>query len=80
MTSVRIQHNCGKPEWRYCCACNGRIHDEGCTSRKNTEKDCCPKRHKKLFVEGQTLGIADDSIIMWTPEFPWGCHRSEIAK
>ncbi len=43
----------------------GRMHEEGCTTRKNFRIDCCEARHKALFDHGYTKGFADSSIDMW---------------
>ena len=64
------RHNCGFQDkgahlgWMTCTVCDGRIHLEGCTSRKNPAKDCCEARHKKLHDNGQTVGIVDKSVPM----------------
>jgi hypothetical protein len=83
MTSATKQrHDCGvttghrktQDNWVHCCVCNGRMHLEGCTSRKDKNKDCCPARHKMLHDAGQVRGIADDSMAMWSSEHPEGYH------
>jgi hypothetical protein len=61
-------------EWRHCCICNGRIHEDECTSRKDRSKDCCPAPHKMLFDAGEKRGLTDDSMAMWSPEYPQGYH------
>lgn len=48
-------------EWRTCSVCEGRLHDEDCTTTKNKNKDCCWKRHKMLFDQGFTVGLFDSS-------------------
>jgi hypothetical protein len=68
------RHNCGLPEWRICCVCDGRIHWEGCTSKRRASHDCCPARHKMLHDNGTTRGISDSSMAMWSKAFPEGYH------
>lgn len=73
ITTTRKFHDCGgrtgrpssENNWSHCTACEGRLHMEGCTARKNKHKDCCPARHKMLHDQGQVRGIVDGSIIMW---------------
>lgn len=78
-----MRHNCnkqdGKQGWSYCATCNGRIHLDGCTARKNKKLDCCEARHEMLYNTGQSRGIADDSMVMWCPSFPGGCHKNDIS-
>jgi hypothetical protein len=50
--------------WPLCCACEGRFHLPGCTTKKNKYKDCCEARHKMLYEEGHEFGIVDASIPM----------------
>ena len=70
-----MRHVCNAHgQWSHCCICDGRIHQEGCTSRMNPAKDCCPARHKRLHDAGQTRGLLDDSQAMWSPEHPQGYH------
>jgi hypothetical protein len=66
---TRQAHLCSNAgEWRHCTACQGRMHQPQCTSRKDKRKDCCPARHKMLHDAGQVRGIDDSSVIMWNPE------------
>ena len=65
-------------DWPHCCICDGRIHDEGCTSKRNKDKDCCPARHKMLHDQGVTRGMYDESQAMWSPEFPQGYHDPHV--
>lgn len=74
------RHNCGQDGWHICPICNGRIHEDGCTSKLDKQKDHCPERHKMLHDTGQTRGLADNSFFMWTPEFPEGVHFSDLKK
>jgi len=66
--------------WQHDCICNGRVHEPGCTSRKDKNKDCCPERHKMLHDAGHVKGLADDSFFMWHPDFPLGWHPNDIDK
>jgi hypothetical protein len=68
------RHLCGQQGWAYCCVCDGRIHERGCTSRMNRMKDCCAARHKMLYDQGQTRGIGDESQAMWSEKNPMGYH------
>lgn len=36
----------GKNGWMTCIICDGRIHDTGCTCKRDPSKDCCPARHR----------------------------------
>jgi hypothetical protein len=56
-----------KDDWPRCTVCDGRLHDQGCTSKRRKEIDCCPARHKMLHDQGITRGIYD-KIPMWTGE------------
>ena len=47
-----------------CCACDGRMHRSGCTSRRDPKKDCCKARHRKLYDQGQVRGLYDSSVHM----------------
>lgn len=67
-----------KGDWPVCCVCDGRIHREDCTSRRDRNRDCCVARHKMLHDQGITRGIGDSSMIMWTPLRPWGCHEDDL--
>ena len=60
----------GKNEWLMCVTCDGRIHLDGCTTKKNRLKDCCAARHKMLFEQGLVRGIYDDSQHMLAGYFP----------
>ncbi len=74
-----VRHDCApKGHWSHCCICDGRIHLDGCTSRR-TVKDCSPDRHKMLFDAGQVRGINDDSFLTWSPAHPSGMHRGEMS-
>lgn len=35
---------CGKPGWRKCAACNGRLHRPECGVRLHHDRDCCKER------------------------------------
>ena len=61
-------------EWPMCCTCDGRMHDPGCTSRRDKHRDCCPARHKMLYDAGQVRGIYDESQAMWSEAHPQGYH------
>ena len=54
----------GKNGWHICTVCEGRIHDAGCTTKRNKYKDCCAERHELLNKMGITKGIADSSFPM----------------
>ena len=60
-----MRHDCGRTAngwaWTHCSVCNGRIHEPGCTSRRNRLKDCCKARHEMLAAQGHTFGLADSS-------------------
>jgi len=58
------RHHCGKNGWSLCVACLGRIHEQGCTSKKRPDRDCCKRRHVALAKKGHVLGIDDESIPM----------------
>lgn len=65
------RHLCQPPpgqEWATCIQCDGRIHLDGCTSRRNKERDCCRARHEMLYLQGQTRGIWDRSLPMLKPD------------
>jgi hypothetical protein len=36
--------HCGKPNWRTCPACNGRIHRSECNVKLHHDRDCCKER------------------------------------
>jgi hypothetical protein len=75
MDRRRKHHTCNaNGEWSYCCVCDGRIHLDDCTTRKDQTKDCCPKRHKMLFDNGHVRGLGDSSMAMWSETEPYGYH------
>lgn len=39
-----MAERCGKPEWRTCPYCDGRIHRSECNVRLDPKKDCCKER------------------------------------
>lgn len=53
-----------KGHWQHCSVCNGRVHLEGCTSRRNKNADCCEARHRMLFEQGHRVGLSDSSLPM----------------
>lgn len=65
----RKRHDCaqaliinGRREaWAECATCGGRMHLEGCTSRRDKKKDCCPARHEMLYQQGHHWGLYDRS-------------------
>lgn len=61
-----MKHKCygGQNGWHECTACDGRMHNSGCTPKKNAKKDCCAARHLQLYRSGQVRGIYDDSVHM----------------
>jgi len=61
------KHLCGgkRRPWSYCVVCDGRIHEPECQAKRKPETDCCRERHRRLFEQGQTLGIADSSLPMF---------------
>ena len=65
MDHRRKYHQCGYGSWALCTVCQGRLHRDDCTTRKNKLKDCCPARHKMLHDAGQIMGIDDSSRRMW---------------
>lgn len=62
-------HHCNKSgggvTWSLCSACRGRIHDSGCTSKRNADLDCCEARHHKLWALGELIGLDDASLPMY---------------
>jgi hypothetical protein len=67
----KTRENCHlRGGWNYCVVCEGRIHLQNCTSRRNPEKDCCLARHKMLHEQGQTKGLIDSSLTMYDPNNP----------
>lgn len=80
-----MRHDCGNTGgsfgnkgWSMCIVCKGRLHLDGCTSKKNKHKDCCPARHKMLHDAGNVKGIADDSFFMWSEKYPFGWHPNDV--
>lgn len=63
------RHNCGRTangvDWSVCSACEGRIHLDGCTSRRDRMRDCCAARHAMLWAAGEKLGRNDASQPMY---------------
>jgi hypothetical protein len=53
-----------RAEWMYCNACNGRVHESECTSRRNPKVDCCDRRHLDLYAAGHERGLTDASVMM----------------
>lgn len=41
---------CGKPYWRDCPECGGRIHRTGCGVKLNPKRDCCVERGCKYSL------------------------------
>jgi hypothetical protein len=73
-------HECWRQGWQTCTACNGRIHQAGCTSRPDKHKDCCEARHKMLHDQGHTHGLDDSSIVMYDPNNPgWDTSKSRMV-
>ena len=64
----KYRHTCGVPEWPICCVCGGRIHQHGCTSKPNWQRDCCDARHKALYDAGYPRGIDDSSQATWNDD------------
>jgi len=58
------RHDCWRRGWATCTACDGRIHQQGCTSRRDPVKDCCKVRHQRLHDSGQVDGLIDSSVKM----------------
>lgn len=76
-----MRHQCNRNgasgeqgDWHYCPMCDGRYHEDGCTSKLNPRFDHCPARHKALHKRGFTIGLADSSFIMWAVNYPEGYH------
>lgn len=69
-----MKHLCNRmsngTNWMHCCVCDGRVHEQGCTSRKNEHTDCCEARHKMLFDKGIRVGVCERSLPMWDPSAP----------
>lgn len=58
-------------EWCLCVVCHGRLHMNGCTSRRRAAIDCCEERHKVLaLVKGHSRGLDDSSLPMYDPNRP----------
>ncbi len=75
---MSTRHNCTTAgTWSTCVVCDGRIHLDGCTTKRRSSIDCCPTRHKLLFDRGQVRGIWDSSFLMWSPEHPEGIHDGD---
>lgn len=68
MKDKKIKHQCNKQNrnntWSTCCVCQGRLHEIGCTTKKNKHIDCCQERHQMLYDAGQRVGIDDNSLSM----------------
>lgn len=75
-----MRHDCanmtngGAGGWTTCIACDGRLHLEGCTTKRDPRKDCCEARHRRLHEQGQTVGLWDSSVPML------GSHREDKAR
>jgi hypothetical protein len=79
ITKPRKLHQChggqyGTDGWPMCCVCDGRIHDNDCSSRMNRLTDCCPARHKMLYDQGHVRGLFDSSQAMWSEANQQGYH------
>lgn len=57
-------YNSAKDTWFTCTVCDGRVHQKGCTSKRNPLKDCCKERHLMLYNQGHKKGIVDSSFDM----------------
>lgn len=79
-----MRHDCSKAVngkyWHICPICDGRIHDDGCTTKRNPKKDCCPERHKMLHDAGNTKGLNDSSYFMWSEDHPEGYHPNDVKR
>jgi len=62
-----MKHNCSGYEGN-CIVCDGILHNELCTSKKNPKKDCCLARHIMLWKQGIKIGIYDKSQDMLSAE------------
>lgn len=51
-------------DWMHCNVCDGRVHLEGCTSKRNPKIDCCKRRHRSLYDAGHTRGLLDSAAGM----------------
>lgn len=78
MRHICRQQGAGGRGWHTCTACDGRIHLEGCTTKKNKHRDCCPERHKMLFDAGEVYGLIDGSHVMWAEDYPHGYHPYDL--
>lgn len=43
-TDVDTTERCGRPKWKTCPACNGRIHRSECAVKLHHDRDCCKER------------------------------------
>jgi hypothetical protein len=51
--------NTNDGEWMHCGVCNGRVHEEDCTSRKRKGIDCL-SNHTPEEMEAAGLGPASE--------------------
>lgn len=65
-----VRHLCFQNGWATCTVCDGRLHQDGCTSKRNKKKDCCKARHKNLNAQGISHGIFDASRPMFDEKDP----------
>ena len=61
---TKPRHECWREGWRGCTACDGRVHLEGCTSKRDPSIDCCKRRHQLLYERGHKWGLCDPSVGM----------------
>jgi len=66
-TKYGTRHDCWRAGWVECVVCGGHMHQQGCTSKRDPEKDCCQARHQMLHDRGHVVGLVDSSI----PMLPW---------
>jgi hypothetical protein len=64
MTQSKPRHECRREGWQDCTACAGRVHEPGCTSKRDPSIDCCKRRHQLLYECGHKVGLCDSSVPM----------------
>jgi hypothetical protein len=60
-----VAERCGKPEWRTCPECDGRMHRFNCATKLDPKQDCCKERGCKYALlsagKGTNQAIARDN-------------------
>jgi hypothetical protein len=69
---MKLIHNCRtNGQWAHCIVCDGRLHKQGCTTKRNPAIDCCQARHEQLHAKGQIRGLFDSSFEMLGTHNTW---------